>query len=154
MENLYGTMKTLEFFQHAFTDKVEACKGGVIISMRGYKRFEDFYLCIPASGIHFRNANNGRYGLFMLEVFMDGEFVGATRSSKKEHVTRLYNEGFKNEAEQYALGYMLWKETSLGGRRTNRRKEAARISHAMCCESGKRGHELRQEIRKHILRKV
>lgn len=87
----------------------------------------------------------------MLEVFMDGEFVGATRMSKKDYVIRLYNEGVKSEAIQYALGYMLWKETSLGGSRINKKKEAARISHAMCDMSGQTGHDIRQSIRKKIL---
>lgn len=46
---------------------------------------------------------------------------------------------------------MLWRETSLGGNHINKRKEAARISHALCDERGKAGHEARQFIRKQIL---
>lgn len=143
-------MKSLNFFSRSLSP-AEPCNGGVIIPMRGYHRTKDFYLCVPSKGIHFRSANNGRYGLFMLEVFIDGEFIGATRMSKKNYITRLYNEGLKGEATQYALGYMLWKETSLGGKHINKRKEAARISHAMCDIQGQKGHDIRQSLRKKIL---
>ena len=81
-------MKTLNLFSHSMNEDVTACEGGVIISMQGYNRFQDFYLCVPAEGLYYRAANNRRYGLFMVEVFMDGEFIGATRMDKRNYIKR------------------------------------------------------------------
>lgn len=119
--------------------------------MRGYMRFKDFYLCIPETGIYFRSANISRYGDFKSEVFIDGKFIGAARTYKKNYIIRLYNEGYKNEAIEYALGYRLWRETAIGGNKINKYKEAARISHAMCDMAGEIGHDARQTIRRKIL---
>lgn len=144
-------MKTLQFFHYSLSENCEPCECGTIVSMRGYTRFEDFYLCVPKEGLHFRSANNMRYGCFKTEMFMNGEFIGAVPMRKRDNIRKLYDNGCYREAVQYGIGYMLWRETTLGGERINQYKEAARISHAMCDMGGKQGHAVRQSLRKKIL---
>ena len=139
--------KVVELWHRAFKSNALAENGGVLIPMRGYKRVEDFYLCVPVKGIHFRSANNARYGAYKCEVFIDGEFIGSCRQDKCDKLVKLYNAGAVNEARLYALGYMLWRETLLGGSRVNAAKERARLSHALCDLPGKQGHEFRQCLR-------
>lgn len=145
-------MKTLKLWSHAMNDdNISPCPGGVIIEMRGYNRFEDFYLCVPEQGIYTRSANSSRYGEWKFEYFIDGEFVGAGRMDRKIKAEQLYNAGYKEESRLYILGYMFWRETPLGGKKINKYKEAARISHELCDLPGKYGHEVRQRIRRKIL---
>ena len=143
-------MKTLQFFHHSFTNEAMPCKGGTIISMQGYSRNEDFYLCIPIKGFYYRSANCKRYGSFCYEYFFNGEFLGGGRMDKKERIESLCNAGLKDEAIEYIKGYRLWKETELGGKHIVERKEKARISHFLCDANGKNGHIARQEIRRMI----
>lgn len=144
--------KILKPFQYVLDENNgEPQHGCVIVPMMGYSRMQDFYLCVPKHGFYTRSANCQRYGEFMRLYFIDGNFIGAGRADKVNYVRRLYDAGKVYEAKQYALGYMLWRETSLGGNHINKRKEAARISHALCDERGKAGHEARQFIRKQIL---
>ena len=148
-------MKTIEIGHYALSDdNIQPCEGGTIIPMAGFARSKDFYLCVPSEGIYTRSANCSRYGEFKKLLFIDGSFVGACRIDKLYSIQRLYDNGLICEAEQYALGYMLWSETTLGGGKINERKEAARISHVICDEKGKAGHDERQYIRKQILSEV
>lgn len=126
-------------------------EGCELIPMRGYARMEDFYLCVPSNGFFTRSANIGRYGMYKLEYFVDGEFCGAGDKAKSEKAKMLYDSGYVDEVSSYIKGYTLWRETSLGGRHINKRKEAARISHILCDEGGMAGHEERQYIRKRLL---
>ena len=126
-------------------------EGCVLIPMQSYTRFNDFYLCIPEQGVYTRSANESRYGIGKLQFFIDGEFVGAGWKYKADKVKALYDAGCEYEARQYVRGYMLWRETTLGGGRINERKEAARISHMLCDNTGKAGHDARQHIRRRIL---
>lgn len=142
--------KTIQFWQKSLSVNCAPCRGGVILPMRGFSRSCDFYLCVPCSGVFFRTANIGRYGPYMLEVFMDGRFIGASKLYKREKIEKLYKQGFMLEAEEYALGYRLWRETTLGGCNIIPAKERARISHLLCDESGKVGHDIRQRIRKQL----
>lgn len=145
--------KILQFWQKSLKDNCKPCKNGLIISMPGFTRFEDFYLCVPETGIYFRSANNARYGLFKSLLFVNGAFVGACRMDKRSKIQQLYNTGAIDEAKEYALGYKLWRETILGGRKIVAAKERARISHVLCDISGEKGHELRQIIRKFLKNK-
>ena len=142
--------KTLDFWKHSIKESAKPCEGGVIIPMQGYRRYEDFYLCVPAKGFHTRSGNSGRYGDFSYEYFFDGEFLGGGRIDKKDKIKMLCEAGHTNEALEYLKGYRYWRETELGGRHIIAGKERARISHAMCDMGGKAGHEMRQTIRKMI----
>lgn len=145
--------RIVDMWRYVLNDNnCQACKGGVLIPMQGYTRFEDFYLCVPKKGVHTRSANDGRYGQGKREYFIDGEFVGAGWSYKEDKVKALYNAGYIDESKQYVTGIRLWRETALGGNRINKYKEAARISHELCDMTGKSGHEARQYIRKQILK--
>lgn len=132
----------------AFALCPEGCK---VVPMQGYARFEDFYLFVPEQGIFFRSANSARYGDYTQQVFIDGEFIGATPMQKIENVKKLYTAGYVDEAVEYSQGHKLWKETALGGSRINPYKEAARQSHILCDASGQEGHYQRKIIRKQIL---
>lgn len=123
----------------------------VVEAMQGYRRIQDFYIFVPIKGIFFRSANSGRYKNWVNLLFIDGRFIGACSWAKQDKVRALYNKGFADEAEEYSRGERLWKETSLGGRKINRYKEAARESHRRCDMSGSAGHEARQMIRRQIL---
>lgn len=142
---------TLCDFDRINSEDVIPEDGCVLIAMEGYTRFQDFYLCIPKQGVYTRSANHGRYGEGKLQFFIDGQFVGAGWEYKDYRVKALYEAGHVYEAEQYALGHMLWRETTLGGGHINERKKAARISHMLCDATGKAGHEARQYIRRQIL---
>lgn len=145
--------KTLKPFQRVMNVANGQPQGGcVLVAMQGYNRFVDFFLCIPCKGFYYRAANSMRYGDWKYEYFIDGEFVGAGRMDKMPIARRLYEAGEAGEAKEYILGHRLWRETSLGGKHINGRKEAARISHALCDEGGKAGHDARQWIRRSILR--
>lgn len=145
--------KIVELWRHVLSDnKCQPCESGVLIPMQGHTRFEDFYLCVPKTGVHTRSANAGRYGQYKREYFIDGEIVGAGRAYKEDKVKALYTAGHIQEARQYVTGVRLWRETTLGGRKINKYKEAARISHELCDMPGKSGHEARQIIRKQILK--
>lgn len=122
-----------------------------VVSMRGYSRFTDFYLFVPKEGLFFRTANIRRYGAYRSEMFMDGEFIGGIKNKKISKIQELYNAKEYEDASSYALGHKLYKETKLGGHKINVYKEAARISHQLCDESGAKGHAIRKEIRHHIL---
>lgn len=144
--------KVLKPFQYVLNeDNGTPEKGCVLVCMRGYSRWQDFYLCVPKKGFYYRAANSSRYGSFKYEYFINGEFVGAGRIDKMNYARRLYDAGEVSEAIEYINGYRLWRETSLGGRHINERKEAARISHALCDEGGKAGHDARQWVRRQIL---
>ena len=142
--------KTIQFWKKSLSENCAPCVGGIIIPMRGFSRSGYFYLCVPCSGVFFRAANIGRYGPYMLEVFIDGRFIGASQLYKREKIEKLYKSGSILEAVEYALGYRLWRETTLGGYNIIPAKERARISHLLCDESGKAGHVIRQRIRKHL----
>ncbi len=144
--------RVLKPFQYVLNeDNGTPEKGCVLVCMHGHCRMQDFYLCIPEEGFYYRAANNVRYGDWKYEYFIDGSFVGAGRKDKMARARKLYDAGEVYEAEQYILGHMLWRETSLGGKHINERKEAARISHALCDVGGKAGHNARQWIRRSIL---
>ena len=143
--------KVLQLWKHSLNKNVKPCEGGKIVSMKGYNRFKDFYLCIPQKGIHTRVGNCLRYGCFAYEYFIDGVFIGGGRMDKAERAKILYAAGLIEEAKQYIRGYMLWKETKLGGGKINKYKEAARISHDMITEGGKSGHDARQIIRRQLI---
>lgn len=135
-------MKAIEIGHYALSDNnIQPCEGGKLVAMRGYARAKDFYLCIPAKGIYTRTANSSRFGAFKRLLFIDGYFVGACRIDKLHLVQKLYDNGLIYEAKQYALGYMLWRETTLGGGFINERKQAARISHEVCDKTGSAGHQ-------------
>lgn len=145
-------VKVLKPFQYILEEGNGTPESGcVLICMRSYCRTRDFYLCIPERGFYYRSANNVRYGDWQYEYFIDGQFVGAGRKDKMERARRLYDAGDVSEAKEYILGRRLWRETTLGGKHINERKEAARISHALCNEGGKVGHDVRQWIRRSIL---
>lgn len=141
-------MRTLNFNQKSFSANAAPCEGGVIISNPSARGV----ICVPAQGIYLRSANAGQYGEFKKQLFIDGKFIGAVSMSRIDSMARLYNAGYPQEAASYAMGYTMWRETSLGGNHINPRKEAARISHALCDMPGKYGHELRQYIRRSILK--
>lgn len=144
--------KILKPFQYVLNEENGIPEDGChLICMRGYSRMQDFYLCVPEQGFYYRAANASRYGERMYQYFIDGNFVGAGRMDKMNYARRLYDAGEVYEAKQYIRGHMLWRETSLGGKHINERKEAARISHALCDETGKAGHDARQFIRRQIL---
>lgn len=155
LKNIKTVMKTVALW-HRVMDDTNAipCIGGVLVPMRGYRRLEDFYLCVPAHGLYTRAACARRYGERKREYFMDGEFVGAGRMDNESRVRRLYDAGYKAEAKEYILGYRLFRETTLGGGHINPYKEAARISHVLCDTPGKDGHEERQLIRAMLLKRV
>lgn len=134
-----------------YNKTVVAEDGCTLIPMRGYGRFEDFYLAMPSKGFYFRSANCDRYGMFKYTYFIDGRFIGAGRMDKMNGGRELYEAGHADEAEDYLLGHMLWSETTLGGGKINKRKAAARLSHHCCCETGRRGHLIRQQMRRQIL---
>ena len=148
-------MRTIKMWHYVLNaDDCRPEQGGTIIPMASYTHFRDFYLCIPATGIYARSANFARYGQYKYEYFIDGEFVGAGLMYKAHHAKELYDAGYINEAKDYILGYMLWRETTLGGNHINKYKEAARISHDLCDLDGKSGHEARQMIRRKLLWKT
>lgn len=145
--------KIVNLWHHVLSkENCQPCTGGVLIAMQGFARPEDFYLCVPLSGVYSRSANERRNGQGKSEYFIDGEFVGAGWIYKEGKIKALYNAGYVEEAKQYATGIRLWRETTLGGGKINKYKEAARISHELCDLPGKSGHEARQYIRKQILR--
>lgn len=146
-------MRTLNFFQHALDDNgIQACKGGTIIAMQGYRRLDDFYLCIPKKGFYYRSANCHRYGDFSYEYFFNGKFLGGGRMYKKDKIKALCEIGEVGEAEEYLHGYRYWRETTLGGRHIIKVKEKARISHQLCDTIGKAGHDHRQFLRKFVIK--
>lgn len=143
-------VKKIEFFHRSFNTNAQPCEGGIIVAMQGFNRLEDFYLCIPEKGLFTRAANIARYGNYKKELFIDGAFIGAVNISRLSRTQKLYNAGYPDQAADYALGYMLFSETTLGGGKINKHKEAARISHFICDDRGREGHEIRQQIRRYI----
>lgn len=126
-------------------------EGCDLIPMQGYAKPEDYYLCVPKKCFATRAACCSRYGDWKIEYFADGQFCGAGSKSKFDKAKALYDAGYIEEIESYIKGYMLWRETTLGGGHINERKEAARLSHFYCDMPGRVGHKERQRIRRAIL---
>lgn len=138
-------------YEDVMNDVAVPEKGCVLVCRQGFARGEDYYLCVPETGFYTRSANCGRYGNFMREYFVDGEFCGAGSMSKEDNARKLYEAGYGDEVASYINGYTLWRETTLGGKHINERKAAARLSHFYCEEGGRAGHDMRQQIRRKIL---